>query len=215
MLKNQIVLARLLVLIVSTTAAAAPKVEPAGACNDASVPYSVKKALAPQGYRVALDDGSSVELWPRAQVATARKAREDATYTLAPSAFVGVIHFSKNTRDYRGNAIPAGFYNLRYELQPADGDHLGTSPTPDFLLLTPPAADTDPDKTYTFEQLVDLSRQVTGKKHPGPLNLVPADAKDYPSVNTDSEDHTMLFFKVKTPSGDLPLGLVVKGTTTD
>lgn len=198
-----------------TLAEAAAKLDTLGPCRDASVPEAVKKALAPQGYRVLLDDGSTVRLWPRAQIATANKARDDATYILAPSTFVGVIVFDKNTRDYRGDAIPAGTYHLRYELQPSDGNHLGTSPTPDFLLLVPPGADPDPDRAYSFEQLVDLSRQVTGTKHPAPLNLVPAEAKDLPLVSSDSEDHTILSFKLKTQSADLPLSLVIKGTTTE
>ena len=202
-------------LLLATLAQAAPKLATLGPCTDAGVPESVKKVLAPQGYRVVLDDGSTVELWPRAQIATASKAREDATYTLAPSTFVGVIVFDKNTRDYRGDAIPAGTYQLRYELQPSDGNHLGTSPTPDFLLLVPPGADPDPDRTYTFEALVDLSRQVTGTKHPAPLNLLPADTKNLPLVTKDSEDHTILSFNLKTQSTDLPLSLVIKGTTTE
>lgn len=202
------------IFLVTSFAFAAPKVETISACSDSNVPDSIKKVLAAQGYRVTLDDGSAVEVWPRAQFATGTKAREDATYLLALSTFAGLIHFEKNTRDYRADAIPAGFYNLRYELQPNDGDHLGTSPTPDFLLLVPPSADTDPEHTYDFKALVDLSRQVTGKKHPAPLNLVPADAKEFPSVTTDPDDHTILFFKVKTQSGELPMALVVKGTTT-
>jgi hypothetical protein len=200
--------------LITPVAFAAPKVETIGACNDVTVPDPIKKALAARGYRVTLDDGGAVELWPGAQVSTGTKAREDATYSLAPSMFAGVIHFEKNTRDYRGDAIQAGFYNLRYELQPNDGDHLGTSPTPDFLLLISPVDDNDPERTYQFQQLVDLSRQVTGNKHPAPLNLVPADAKDYPSVTTDPDDHTILYFKLKTQSGELPMALVVKGTTT-
>jgi hypothetical protein len=204
------------ILLLSSVAraAAAPKLESIGPCSEASVPDSLKKELAQLGYRVTLADGSIVEFWPSAQITPAAKPREDATYNLAPSTFAGVIHFSVNTRDYRGDAIPAGFYNLRYQLQPTDGDHLGTSPTPDFLLLVPPAQDTDPNKTYSFEQLIELSGQVTGKKHPGPLNLVPPDAKTFPSVNTDSEDHTILFFKLKTQSGELPMALVIKGTTS-
>lgn len=201
-------------VFITLAAFAAPKVDTIGACNDASVPDSIKKALAPKGYRVTLDDSSVVELWPRAQVSTVPKAREDATYSLARSSFLGVIHFEKNTRDYRGDAIPGGFYGLRYELQPNDGDHLGTSPTPDFLLLVHPADDNDPEHIYQFQQLIDLSRQVTGKKHPAPLNLVPAEAKEFPSVTTDPDDHTILFFKIMTQSGELPMGLVVKGTTT-
>ena len=204
-----------LLAVFAARAFAAPKVEPLGSCADFGVPDLVKKVLASQGYRVTLDDGSTVDLCPRSEIAPGAKAREDATYTLAPSAFIGVIRFAKNTRDYRGDAIAAGSYNLRYELQPSDGNHLGTSPTPDFLLLIPHAADADPDKNYSFEQLVALSNQVTGKKHPAALNLVSADAKTFPSVTTDFEDHTIFYFKLKTSSGELPLGLVVKGTTTE
>ena len=204
----------LALLSLAALAWAGPKVEKIGPPSDAAVPAAMKKALAPEGYRVTLDDGSMVELWPRAQVSTAGKQREDATYGFAPASFVGVIHFEKNTRDYRGDAISAGTYNLRYAVQPSDGDHLGTSPTPDFLLLTPPAADSDPDATYSFAQLVDLSRQVTGKKHPAPFNLIPPEAGEFPSVSTDADSHTILSFKLKTQSGDLPVALVVKGTTT-
>ena len=207
--------ALMLLLLLAASALAAPKVETVGPCADSTVPDSVKKALAPTGYRVTLDDGAPLDVWPPAQVQTSDKPREDATYPLAPSLFFGVIHFAKNARDARGNAISAGTYTLRYELQPNDGNHLGTSPTPDFLLLVPVAADTNPAQTYSFDQLVRLSEQVTGKKHPAPFNLVPADAKQFPSVTTDPDDHTILFFKVKTQSGDLPFGLVVKGTAAE
>lgn len=200
--------------LITLSAFAAPHVDTIGQCDETSIPDSIRKALEPKGYRVTLDDGWSVELWPAMQVAAGTKAREDATYSLAASTFVGVIRFEKNTRDYRGDAVSAGFYNMRYELQPNDGDHLGTSPTPDFLLLVHPADDSGPEHTYQFQQLVDLSRQVTGNKHPAPLNLVPAEAKEFPSVMTDPDDHTMLFFKVKTQSGEISMGLVVKGTTT-
>ena len=201
-------------LLVATTALAAPKIETIAPCTGSGVPELIRKALADHGYRATLDDSSVVELWTRSEMSgSSDKPRADATYALTPSTFVGVIHFEKNTRDYRGNAIAAGFYNLRYELQPSDGDHLGTSPTPDFLLLVPPDSDSDPAQNYGFEQLAALSRQVSTKGHPAVLNLVPADAKEFPSVTTDPDDHTILFFKVKTQSGELPIGLVIKGTT--
>lgn len=204
-----------LVLLLATAALAAPKLETIGACADPAVPDAVKKALATQGYKVTLDNGDTLSLWPAAEVKQAPKGRDDVIYQLVPSQFLGVIHFDKNTKDYRGNAIQAGTYNLRYEIQPSDGDHLGTAPTVDFLLLVPTAADTDPAATYNFDQMVGLSRQVTGKKHPAPFNLVPPDAKQYPSVFTDDEAHTILAFQVKSQSGEMPFALVVNGTTTE
>jgi hypothetical protein len=203
------------VMLLATVAFAAPKLETIGACTDSAVPEAVKKALAAQGYKVTLDNGDTLSVWPAAQVKQASKGREDVIYQLTPSQFVGVIHFDKNTKDYRGNVIAAGTYNLRYEIQPSDGDHLGTAPTVDFLLLAPTAADADPAATYNFDQMVGLSRQVTGKKHPAPFNLVPPDAKQYPSVFTDNEAHTILAFKLKSQSGEMPVALVVNGTTTE
>lgn len=205
----------LVMLLAATGILATPKVETIGPCTESAVPEAVKNVLAAQGYRVTLDDGSTANLWPAAQIQIFSKAREDATYGLAPSTFVGVISLAKNTRDCRGNMIPAGLYNLRYELQPNDGAHLGVTPTPDFLLLVPTAADTNPAQTYSFEQLVSLSKQVTGKNHPAPMNLVAAEATQFPSVITDAEEHTILYIKVKTQSGELPLGLVVKAPTPE
>jgi hypothetical protein len=204
-----------LALLVASAVAAAPKVETIGACTESAVPEAVKKALVTQGYRVTLDDGLTANMWPAAQMQTRSKAREDATYAFAPSAFAGVIVFAKNTRDCRGNTIPAGAYNLRYELYPNDGAHLGVTPTPDFFLLVPAAADANPAQTYSFEQVVGLSKQVTGKNHPAPMNLVPADATQFPSVITDAEEHTILYFKAKTQSGELPIGLVLKAPTPE
>jgi hypothetical protein len=205
----------LLVLLAATTVWAAPKVESTGPCTESAVPDTVKKVLASQGYRVTLDDGATASVWPAAQIQTSNKAREDATYTFAPSIFFGSIVFTKNIRDCRGDMIPPGAYNLRYELQPNDGAHLGVTPTPDFLLLVPAAADTNPGQKYSFEQLVGLSKQVTGKNHPAPMNLVSAEATQFPSVITDADEHTILYLKVKTQSGELPLGLVVKAPTPE
>jgi hypothetical protein len=202
-----------LVLLAATAVLAAPKVETIGPCTEAAVADAVKLVLAGQGYRVTLDDGATANLWPAAHMQSSNKAREDATFGLAPSTFFGVIMFAKNTRDCRGNMIPAGSYNLRYALQPNDGAHLGIAPTPDFLLLVPAAADANPERTYSFEQLVGLSKQVTGKNHPAPMNLVPAEATQFPSVATDAEGHTTLYFKVQTQAGELPLGVVVKSPT--
>jgi len=204
-----------LVLLAATAVLAAPRVETTGPCTESAVPDTVKRVLAVQGYRVTLEDGSTANLWPAAQIQTTSKAREDATYRLAPSTFVGVIVLGKNTRDCRGNVVPAGAYNLRYELQPNDGAHLGVTPTPDFLLLVPTAADANPGQTYSFEQLVDLSRKVTDKNHPSPMNLVPAEGMQFPSIIIDAEEHTILYIKVKTQSGELPLGLVVKAPTPE
>jgi hypothetical protein len=202
-------------VIASSVALAAPKLETIGPCTDASVAEAVRAALSPQGYRVTFNDGSTVELWFRNQLSTlAVAAAKDSggIYNLPESALVGVVRFAKPARDYRGQTVASGVYTLRYELQPNDGDHLGTAPTRDFVLAIPAAADTDPAASYKFEPLVELSRKTTQARHPSPWNLVSPDAKAFPSVYDDGESHIILAAKVKTDKGEMPLAIVVQGS---
>lgn len=181
--------------------------------SDTHVADTIRNQLEPNGYRVVTPDGP-VDVWFRAQVPTGKNPEDGAIYDkLVSSTFVGVIQFAKDSRDYKGERIPAGIYTLRYQVQPNDGDHLGTAPTRDFLLVMPAESDTDPSATYTFEQMVKLSSRVNGSnKHPTPLNLVAPESKAFPIVYKDDEDHTILSVQLKTAAGPLPIALVVKGT---
>ncbi len=150
------------------------KIETLGPLTDTSVPNAIRQTLDSKGYRVLLDDSSPVcELWLRKNVPVqTKKDSQDVIYTqLAESTFVGVLRFPKTGSDFRGQAIPAGYYTLRYALIPNDGNHLGVAPNRDFLLLLPVASDADPNASFKFQDLVALSRTATGTKHPGPLSL--------------------------------------------
>src|SRR5512135_1927940 len=136
-----------LVVAWSVFSAAQAKQERIPAPTDASVPAAVRNALEATGYRVLRADGTPLcEIWLRKSLpASSGKAVEGANYTeLAESEFVGVISFPNGGKDFRGQAVKAGAYGLRYELLPNDGNHLGVAPARDFLLLTPLAADPDP-----------------------------------------------------------------------
>ena len=205
-----------LLIVLATTAAVAaePKVEKVSRPKDSTVPDRVWQVLDPDGYRVVLEDGPLCEIWLRKSVpASSAKANQDALYPqLAPSTLVGVINFLKGSTDYKGDPIKPGFYTLRYELLPADGNHLGVAPNPDFVLILPPSADADPDAPLKFQEMVGLSRKATGASHPGPLNLAQAD-KTLPGVSKDDQDHWIFSTNLSLSSGEkLPVGFVVKGT---
>ena len=208
----------ILALIVGSSLclAQAGKVETLGPLTDSSVPEAVRKVLDNKGYRATLDDGSvACEIWLRQGVPSASsQSAEGALYPqLAESTLVGVISFPKPATDYRGQSIKPGMYTLRYELLPSDGNHLGVAANPDFLLLVPAASDSDPNATYKFGELVDLSRGATGTKHPGPLSMVQPKAGAGPTIFKDDEDHWIFSAAVKMGSGgDLAFALVVKGT---
>lgn len=189
------------------------KPEQLPALTDTRVSESIRKSLQPQGYRVATADGG-IDVWFRAQVPAGKNPEQGALYDkLTESTLVGAIQFAKDSRDYKGERIPAGIYTLRYEIQPNDGNHLGTAPTRDFLLVLPADADTDPAATYTLEKMVQLSSRVNGSnKHPTPLNLVAPEAKNLPVSYKDDEDHTILSVQLNTSGGPMPMALVVKGT---
>jgi hypothetical protein len=193
------------------------KVENIGRLTDAAVPEAVRQTLDAKGYRLQLDDtASTCELWMRKSVpAQTKKDLESVAYPqLAESTLVGVIHFSQAAADFRGHRIPAGFYTLRYELMPNDGNHLGVAPNRDFLLVVPAASDGNPDATFKFQELVTMSARTTGTKHPSPLSLVQADAEpSTPAVSKDDQDHWTFSGGMRLSSGEeLPFALVVKGT---
>ena len=192
------------------------KVEKIGPASDASIPDTVKKVLEPNGYRIVLADGSvACEIWFRQGVATQKKADvEGVLYPqLAESALVGVIVFPSATTDYRGLPIKAGAYTLRYALLPNDGNHLGVAPNRDFLLLIPAASDSSPDAVLKFTELMNLSRQATGSRHPGSLNM--AEGKEGPvaAVSEDQEGHWVFSTRLKLASGEeMPFGLIIKSS---
>lgn len=205
-----------LFLLLSTCLCAAQtgRVETPGPPTDGAIPDNVRNILDTTGHRVLLGDGSiACDLWLRKDVPVQpKKDVPDVLYPeLAESTFVGVISFPSPATDYRGQAIKAGAYTLRYELMPEDGNHLGAAPNRDFLLLIPAPADPDPTATFKFDELVNLSRKASGTRHPAPLSLVQPGGAN--TVSKDDEDHWIFSTVLKLSSGkDLPLGLIVKGT---
>ena len=166
-------------------AAQAGKVESVGPLTDNAVPQAVRQALDTKGYRVTLDASAPFcEIYIRKSIpAQTKKEVEGVVYPqLAESTMIGVIHFPGVAADFRGHRIPAGFYTLRYEIMPDDGNHLGAAPNRDFLPVIPAAADTDPTATFKFQDLVGMSAQTSGTKHPSPLSLV--EAVSVPSTPT-------------------------------
>ena len=192
------------------------KIENIGALTDASVPDSVRQVLDSKGYRLTLDDPApACELWLRKSIpAQAKKDVEGVAYPqLAESTMFGVIHFAKAAADFRGHRIPAGFYTLRFELMPNDGNHLGASPNRDFLLPVPASSDTDPNATFKFDDLLAMSEKTSGTKHPSPLSLISPESGATPAISRNDQDQWIFSASAKLSSGeDLPFALIVKGS---
>ncbi|HZD33255.1 MAG TPA: hypothetical protein VE779_16515 [Candidatus Angelobacter sp.] len=181
----------------------------AGASDDA------KKAVEAKGYHVALDDGWSADFWFARALATSPTpyptAAAGALYPdLANGEFVGVVTFTKGASDFRGQAIPAGTYTLRYQYIPQDANHMGVSPNPDFLLAIPIASDTAPADNLPLKRLAVLSAKSTGTAHPAVFAMAPAGSPS--SVTKDDQGMTIFAVEVPTAAGKTEkISIIVKG----
>jgi len=195
--------------------AAGSSVERTGAFSAPEASSDLKKAIEHKGYRVVLADGWSAEFWFASALATATKESAGALYPeLTNGEFVAVVNFARGSTDYRGQAIPAGTYTLRYQYLPQDANHLGVSPNPDFLLAIPLAADPDPAAEFPYKKLVSLSAKTTGTAHPAVIALAVAGAP----ASVAKDDQGMIILTVEVPtlvSGKAEkLGMVLKGQAT-
>ena len=207
-----------LLLFASLCLLAAPayKVERVGPCSSPDVSDAVKATLLPEGFRVFEDAVPICEIWPRKVLPMKPGSSAPEYASLNSGDFVGVIIYSKGMGDYRGQTLKAGAYTMRFQTMPADGNHMGVSPTQDYVLLAPAGADKDPSTTLEYEALLDLSRKVAGTNHPTPLYLVaPASSGD--AVVRDAEGgHRVLEIRTRgqAPAGaeiDFPLAIVMVG----
>ena len=186
----------------------AQKVERIGAPS-AGVPEVLRQAVEDKGYRVTLDDGWTAEFWFAKQLKSEKKDVPGALYPeLTNGEFVGVVSLKQSMTDYRGQNIPAGTYTLRYQMLPQDGNHLGVTPNPDFLLAVPAANDSQPEQNLPYKKLVTLSAKSTGSNHPG---VVALETPSEPGSVT-REERDMVFTAAVPAGSDEKLGIVVKGT---
>ena len=173
---------------------------------------ALKQAVEEKGYRVTLDGGWTAEFWFAKQLKTAAKDVSGALYPeLSNAEFVGAVNLPKGMVDFRGQTIPAGVYTLRYQLLPQDGNHMGVSPNPDFLLAIPIASDPNPEQGYLYKKLVALSATTTGTDHPAVIAL---DSAGDPSSVVADEKGVVVFTAVVPATGvsaTEKLGIVLKG----
>jgi hypothetical protein len=190
------------------------KVQVIGPATATGFSESIVKMLEAKGYRVALPDGTVVcEIWLRSDVpAQTGRNVEGANYPeLSSSELVGIVTFPKQVSDFRGQPIKPGSYGLRYELLPNDGNHMGVAPNRDFLLLTPMTEETDVSAQFSQEQLVALSAKASGTAHPAVFSMVQPDGDTFPAIYKNDDRYYVFVGKLKTSTGELPVGLVVKG----
>jgi len=207
-----------------SAAGAEYKLEPLKDKPPAEVSGPLGEALPAAGFRLLDKKGMPlVDVWLRKEIpaAPSKKPPPGIKFEeVSEGTFLGVARFHQKHFDFKNKPIPSGTYTLRLGVQPSDGDHLGVSETRDFALLSPAAADKSLAPMPTSE-VVKMSCQVSGTKHPAVLWLKPmsGDAKDLPAlVHQEDREYEVLDFRLPL-AGEKEkaarLGLVLVGTAPD
>jgi len=181
----------------------------------------ISSLLSAKGIKVNKGSTTVCELWFAKEwpIETDAKTGGEVLYPLAVGQVIGVIRFAKKASDFREQDVPAGVYVMRYTQQPVDGAHVGTSPTRDFLALSPAAKDREP-KALDYKALVAASKETTGTAHPAIFSLQKPEDGAAPSVREVSEKEWVIVHYVgKVKQGgtakELPLDLVVAGKAAE
>jgi hypothetical protein len=184
---------------------------------------SIQALLDDQVVRLLDAKGEVVAtIWLRKGIpskAAAEQIKSGLTYREIPeTTVVGAIQFPQAWLDFRKQKIPAGIYTLRLAFQPQNGDHMGTAPYNEFLLLSPSSKDAKPD-TMEPKELHELSSNSTGSSHPAVMLLFPnTKPAEEPKLESKPNGIWVLYLKrgVDAAGGkaDLGFGLTVAGHTT-
>jgi hypothetical protein len=147
-------------------------------------------------------------VWFRKSIPAIPKPADDAiVLPIAQGTLLGILRFPSDGYDRRGQTVKAGVYTLRYSLYPVDGAHQGVAPQRDFAVLTPLAADADPNAMPSFDALVDASIKGVEVPHPAILSLEAPAGGTLPTVSKEGDSDWVL--KVK--AGNVPIGIIIVG----
>ena len=219
MSKFSLLCAALLLLTVQTASGQEYSVEPIDSAPEAEgVSEEITSLIADQGYRVKKGSSRTVcEIWFCKDLAIDPdfEPSEERLYPFTLGQLMGVIHFRRRGTEFRDQTISRGWYTLRFGLQPVDGNHEGTSPTRDFLLLVDPSEDELPEP-WDVEDLHKASANAAGSSHPAMLCLQrPTEGSEVAIHHDESNDWWVLHAVVGGVANDkpqeVPMDLVVVG----
>lgn len=180
---------------------------------------AIAAQLQPKGLKIEQDGGRIVgEFWfcKSWSAKPDFKPTSDVNYPFEPGQLIGAVRLTRKGNDFRNQSIARGVYTLRYGQQPVDGNHEGTSPTRDFLLLVK-AADDESAEKMEAKKLMGAAADAAGSNHPAMLCLkrVQGDVKDAALLHDADKEWWMLQFTGVAAVGgktqSLPVSLVVVG----
>jgi hypothetical protein len=186
------------------------------------VSEEIAELISDQGIRVKKGSSRTVcELWfcKDLPIEADFKPTEERLYPFTSGQLIGLVHFGRRGSEFRDQTVSKGWYTLRFGLQPVDGNHEGTSPTRDFLLLVDPAED-ELAEPWSEQELHEASANAAGSSHPALMCLQrPAEGSDEEIRHDESNDwwvmHLVANGVANEKSQAVPMDLVVIGHATE
>jgi hypothetical protein len=188
-----------LLLCAGLTQAADYSVKTEKADAPADIPEAARKLLGDQVIRFS--DGKDkllAELWFRKEIpakATDAQIGNGLTYQEIPqTTLLGAIKIHEEMNDYKKHKVKPGLYTMRLAYQPMDGDHMGTAPFAEFIIMVPVKFD-EGKATLEPEMLHKLGARASGSGHPAVWLLFPVARKDLgkpPAVAKRENNHWVL-----------------------
>jgi hypothetical protein len=180
----------------------------------------IRALLSAKGMTVADEKGKVLGMfWPvKSLESKAKPSDAGLKYTqIDETTVVGAVKFAEPWTDYRKQKVKAGAYTLRLAVQPMDGDHMGTAPYNEFVLLCPAAEDRKPD-LLEVTAMHELSAKSIGRKHPAMMLLFPNKTPpEAPAIQAKPNNHFLLSYRVPVSAGgeksQLGFSLVIVGVT--
>jgi hypothetical protein len=169
----------------------------------------VASMLTKEGIKITNNGQPYAELWFRTTAPPTGGPKEDSVSWagVAHGALIGVVRFPAKLTDRRGQTIQPGVYTLRLSYYPVNGDHQGVAPQRDFLILSKAEDDKDPSTTPKFDDLMGVSRKVTGTPHPAVLSMWKADNDFKPGFDKMGETDWVLQLKI----AGIPVAIILVG----
>ena len=203
----------------ATASAADHRVEPLNEAPPAdAISAEIAATLSPSGVRVIRGESRTVcDIWLcKEWEVTPGDPPLGVNYPFKPGHLIGVARYPRRGGDFRDQDIDEGVYTLRYAQQPVDGNHVGTSPTRDFLLLVNAENDKSA-KPWEYENLTQSSAEAAESSHPCLLSLQRVSGDGEAPTIRHEEQHDWWIVGVKSKAkaddrtSDLRIDLVVVG----
>lgn len=184
----------------------------------------MQELLSDQTIELTKDGKVVAEVWLAKTIpgnVPAAKANKTIGYRdLKETSIFGAVQFHTDWQDYRKQAIKPGVYTLRLGFQPQDGDHMGTAPFSEFLILSSPKFDNKAE-LLTPKALVERSSASINTTHPAVLLLFPNQTPG-DKVELSSKPNNTWVLNLKRPvatdnkgTATLGIGFAIVGHTAE